>query len=44
MSVTTSPQAPSEAAPRDPVAPRRSLIPAPLRNPWGQPRFLVGAT
>jgi spermidine/putrescine transport system permease protein len=44
MSVTTSPQAPSEAGSTDPVSPRRSLIPGRLRNPWGQPRFLVGAT
>jgi len=30
-----------------PVAPlrrRRSLVPARLRNPWGEPRFLVGVT
>jgi spermidine/putrescine transport system permease protein len=26
------------------VRPRRGVIPARLRNPWGEPRFLVGAT
>jgi spermidine/putrescine transport system permease protein len=40
MSTTTAPEAPSR-----PVLPapshRRSLLPARLRNPWGEPRFLV---
>jgi spermidine/putrescine transport system permease protein len=44
MSVTTTPQAPPQPTTPEPVQRRRSLIPARLRNPWGQPRFLVGAT
>lgn len=45
MSVaTTPPKAPPPPIAPEPVQRRRSLIPAPLRNPWGQPRFLVGVT
>jgi spermidine/putrescine transport system permease protein len=44
MSVTTTPAAPPQPVAPQPVQPRRSLVPAFLRNPWGQPRFLVGAT
>jgi spermidine/putrescine transport system permease protein len=44
MSVATSPQAPPKAAAPEPAPARRSIVPARLRNPWGQPRFLVGAT
>jgi spermidine/putrescine transport system permease protein len=44
MSVATTPQAPPPPATSEPVEARRHLLPAPLRNPWGQPRFLVGAT
>jgi spermidine/putrescine transport system permease protein len=36
---------PTQASPEPPVAPRAGrLVPRPLRNPWGQPRFLVGVT
>ncbi len=45
MSVaTTPPKAPPQPIAPEPVQRRRSLIPAPLRNPWGQPRFLVAVT
>ena len=44
MSVATTPEAPPRPAPPEPLRPRRSLIPAPLRNPWGQPRWLVAIT
>ena len=42
MSVTTSPEAPPRPVAPETPPPRRSLVPAWLRNPWGQPRFLVG--
>jgi ABC-type phosphate/phosphonate transport system permease subunit len=44
MSVTTSPEAPPRSADPEPAQPRRSLVSARLRNPWGQPRFLVAGT
>ena len=45
MSVaTTPPKAPPQPIAPEPVQRRRSLIPGPLRNPWGKPRFLVAVT
>jgi spermidine/putrescine transport system permease protein len=41
--VATPEAAPRGAAP-EPARPRRSLVPKFLRNPWGQPRFLVAIT
>ena len=41
MSATTAPEVPPRPAASEPPRPRRSLLPARLRNPWGEPRFLV---
>ncbi len=41
MSATTAPEVPPRPAASEPPPPRRSLLPARLRNPWGEPRFLI---
>jgi spermidine/putrescine transport system permease protein len=38
------PAAASPSVPRSPRAPRRARLAGWLRNPWGEPRFLVGVT
>jgi spermidine/putrescine transport system permease protein len=41
MSATTAREVPPRPAASEPPPPRRSLLPARLRNPWGEPRFLI---
>jgi spermidine/putrescine transport system permease protein len=41
MSVTNAPEAPPQSALSGPARQRRSLVPPRLRNPWGEPRFLI---
>ena len=41
MSATMTPEVPPRPAAGEPARPRRSLVPARLRNPWGEPRFLI---
>ncbi len=44
MSTATTPEAPPRPVLPPASGRRRSLVPAWLRNPWGEPRFLVVET